>query len=100
MNRHDALELVLDLLDHIGRTMRDDGDAGQVLLVLGLGDREAFDIVAASEEKANDPGKSARLFVYQHGKRAHFDARGILGDQVGGTGLLKVSVHYTLSIKP
>src|SRR5262249_56066572 len=37
MHRHEAIELVLDLLDHHGRTARDDGDARDVPLVLCVG---------------------------------------------------------------
>ncbi len=36
MDRHQAIELVLDLLDHHRRAARHDGDARQMLLVLGL----------------------------------------------------------------
>src|SRR5678810_1160329 len=37
MHRHQPLELVLDLLDHHRRAAGDDGDAREMLLVLGLG---------------------------------------------------------------
>jgi hypothetical protein len=48
IDRHHAVELVLDLLDHHGRAGGDDGDAGEMLLALGLGDGEALDVVAAA----------------------------------------------------
>ena len=47
MHRHQPFELMLDLLDDGGRAARDDGDARDVLLVLGLGHRQAVDVVAA-----------------------------------------------------
>ena len=63
VNRHDALELRLDLLQHLRRAARDDGDARQMRLMLGLRDRQALDIVAAAGEQADDAGKHARLVV-------------------------------------
>ncbi len=47
MDRHEALELMADLLDHLRRSRSDDGDARQVRFVRHLGDREALDIEAA-----------------------------------------------------
>ena len=37
MNRHEAVELRLDLLDHHGRARCDDGDAGGVFRLVHLG---------------------------------------------------------------
>src|SRR5205823_13966149 len=50
IDRHHAVELVLDLLDHHWRTRGDDGDAGEMFLALGLGDREAFVVVPAARK--------------------------------------------------
>src|SRR5882757_7975186 len=47
VHRNHAVELVLDLLDHHRRAGGDDGDARDVLLVLGLRNRETLDVVAA-----------------------------------------------------
>ena len=48
VHRHEPRELALDLLDHGVRAGGHDGDARDVLLVLGLGDRQALDVVAAA----------------------------------------------------
>jgi hypothetical protein len=61
-----AIELVLDLLDHHRRTGRDNGDAGEVFLAFGLGDGQAFDVVAASREQPDDSGENPRLVLHQH----------------------------------
>ena len=52
-HRHEAVELVLDLLDHHRRAARDDGDAAAMAFGVGLGDRQAFDVVAAAREQAD-----------------------------------------------
>ncbi len=67
MDRHQPLELMLDLLDHHGRTRGDDGDAREMRLVLGLRHGERVDIVAAAGEQADDAGKHAGLVVDEHG---------------------------------
>ena len=54
VHRHHALELVLDLLEHHRRAFGDDREAREMLLVLGLGDRQALDVVAAAREQAGD----------------------------------------------
>ena len=73
VDRHQALELVLDLLDHHRRAARDDGDAREMLLVLGLGHRQEFDIVAAAGEQPDDARQHARLVVDQHRQRVGLD---------------------------
>ena len=83
MNRHDAFELMLDLLQHMRRTARHHGDARQVLLVLGLGDGEALDVVAAAGKQADDAGKHARLVVDQNRQRMGFGSLGFTGDEIG-----------------
>src|SRR4051812_31239540 len=60
---HEPLELALDLLDHSVGARGHDGDARDVLLVLGLGDGQALDVVAAAREHAGDPRQHARLVV-------------------------------------
>ena len=50
VNRHEPIELVLDLLDHHRRAARDHRDAREVLLVLGLRHGQRVDIVAAAGE--------------------------------------------------
>ena len=72
MHRHDALELVLDLLKHVRRAPRHDGDARKVLLVLGFRDGKALDIIAAPGKQADDAGQHARLVVDQHGQCVDF----------------------------
>ncbi len=73
VHRHQPLELVLDLLDHHGRAARHDGDARQVLGMLGLGDRERVDIVAAPREQADDARQHAGLVVDQHRQSVGLD---------------------------
>ena len=42
--------------------------------VLDLGDRQAFDVVAAAGKQADDAGQHARFVVDDHAKRVAFDA--------------------------
>ena len=76
MHRHQPIELVLDLLDHHRRAAGDDGDAREMLLVLGLGDGERVDVVAAAGEQADDARQHAGLVVDQHAERAALDLLG------------------------
>src|SRR4029450_12735231 len=66
VHRHEPVELILDLLDHHRRAARHDSDAREVLLVLGFGDRERIDVVAAAGEEADHPRQHARLVVDPH----------------------------------
>ena len=63
MNRHDAVELRLDLLNHLWRADRDDGYAAAVASVIGLSHRQAFDIVAPAREKADDARQDASFVI-------------------------------------
>ena len=63
VDRDQPLELALDLLQDRVRAGRHDGDAREVLLVLGLRDREALDVVAAAGEQPRDAREHARLVV-------------------------------------
>ena len=69
VNRDKPLELVLDLLDHVGCARGDDRDPGNMLLVLGFGDGQAFDIVAASREEAGNARQDTRLVIDDHRER-------------------------------
>src|SRR5262249_37365088 len=64
---------MLDLLDDGGGAARHDGYAREVLLVLGLGDGEAVDVVAAPGEEPDYSGEYARLIVDEHRQRARDD---------------------------
>ena len=75
VDRHEPVELLLDLLDHHRRAGGDDGDARQVRAVLGLRHRQALDVVAAAGKQADDAGQHARLVFDQHGQRVRFDSR-------------------------
>ena len=55
-----------DLLDDLRRAGGDDGDARKMRLVRHLGDRQAFDVIAASREHADDASENAGLIVDQH----------------------------------
>ena len=83
MDRHQAVELVLDLREHHRRAGGDDGDPRQVLGVLGLRDREAVDVVAAAGEEADDAGEHARLVVDDHRERVALGAVVPLLDEIG-----------------
>ena len=96
MDRHDALELMADLLQHMWRAARDDGDARQMLVMLGLGDCQALDVVAAAGKQPDDTRQHARLVVNQHRQRACFGALRLLGDEIGGTCGLLMGVHFSL----
>ena len=84
MDRHDAFELVGNLLDGFGGAGGDDGDARQALKVGDFGDRQAFDVVAASGKQADDAGEHAGLVVDEHRKDVGFVALGLAGG--GGVG--------------
>src|SRR5262249_47809725 len=83
VHRHEPIELALDLLDHHGRAAGHDGDARKMLLVLGFGDGERFDVVAAPGEQADHPRQYAGLVVDQHRQGVGLD---LLGDGRGGGG--------------
>jgi hypothetical protein len=74
-HRDQAFQLGADLVQHLRRPRGDDGDPRQVAFHVDLGDGEAFDVVAASGEQADDPGQHARLVVHQHREDALFDFR-------------------------
>ncbi len=57
VHRHQALQLVLDLLDDHRRAGGHDGDAREVLRGIDLGHRQALDVVAAAREQADDAGE-------------------------------------------
>src|SRR5882724_9364308 len=63
-----------DLLDHHRGARGDDGDAREMLLVLGLRHRETVDVVAASREQPDHAREHARLVVHQHRERVALDA--------------------------
>ena len=52
-----------------GRAAGDDGDAAGVGVAVGLGDRQALDVVAAGGEQADDAVQDARLVVHEDGER-------------------------------
>ena len=65
---HQPLELALDLRQHLRRAGGDDGEARQMLLVLGLRHRQAIDVVATAREQTGDAREHARLVVDQDGE--------------------------------
>ena len=81
VHRHQAVELILDLLDHHRRAAGDDGDAREMLLVLGLRDGERVDIVAAAGKQPDHARQHARLVVDEHRERA---ALGLLCGGIAG----------------
>jgi hypothetical protein len=87
MDRHQPLELMLNLLDHHGRAGGDDGDARQMRLVLGLRHGERLDIVAASSEQPDDAREHARLVVDQHAHRMPSMLLLRPADRIGRSGL-------------
>src|SRR4051794_22558243 len=87
VDRHQPVELVLDLLDDHAGAAGHDGDARHLLLGIDLRDGEAFDVVATAGEQADDAGEHARLIVDQDGNGVLFDS-GFHGTglQVGSDG--------------
>src|SRR6185437_3428251 len=67
MDRHEARELRLDLLDDHRRARGHDRDARARIAVVDLGHSQAFDVVAAAGEQSDDPGQYAGLVVDEHG---------------------------------
>src|SRR3954471_2461608 len=88
IHRDHAVELMLDLLDHHRRARRDDGDAREMLLALGLRDREALDVVAAPREQADDAREHAGLVLHEHRKRVRLVRVVAFLDEIGGCGLV------------
>src|SRR5262249_16333820 len=66
VDRHQAVELVLDLLDDHRRARGDHGDARQLGLGVDLGHGQAFDVVAAAGEQADNASEHAGFLVHQH----------------------------------
>src|SRR5690606_10806226 len=93
VHRHDAFELMLDLLQHMRCAARHDRYAGKMPLMLGLGDCEAVDIVAPPGEEPDYPRQHPRLVVDQNRKRVAFRLLCLLGDEIGRTGGLKMGGH-------
>ena len=73
VDRHQPVELVLDLLDDHAGAAGHDGDARHLLLGIDLGHGQAFDVVATAGEQADDTGQNARLVIDQDGDRVLFD---------------------------
>ncbi len=61
MNRHQPIELRDDLVDHLGRAVRDDGDATDRMIMRDVRHRQAVDIISARGEQAGDASKDTRL---------------------------------------
>src|SRR5689334_3290992 len=84
MDRDEALELALDLLQHHRRAAGDDGDARDVRLVLGLRHGEGFDVVAAAGEQADDAGEDSRLVVDDDREGVSLDRILAILEKIGG----------------
>src|SRR6202035_130972 len=93
IDRDHAVELVFYLLDHHRRSSGDDGDAGDVLLALGLRDGETFDVVAAPGKQPDHARQHARFVLHQHRERVRFGRLMALFHEIGGCGL----VHFISS---
>ena len=72
VNRHDTAQLRLDLLDHLRGAGGDHGDAAEVSGVIDFGDGQAFDVVAAAGEQADDTGQNAGFVFNQQRQRVTF----------------------------
>jgi hypothetical protein len=68
------------LFDHARRAGNDDGDARKMLVVIGFGDSQALDVVAAPGEQANDARENAGFIDNENGERVRFN---ILRDGCG-----------------
>ncbi|CAA7626911.1 conserved hypothetical protein [Magnetospirillum sp. UT-4] len=73
VHRHQAAQLVLDLLDDHAGAAGHDGDARQLFGGIDLGHGQAFDVVAAAREQPDDAGEHAGLVVDE-------DGDGVAGD--------------------
>src|SRR4051794_3390846 len=73
VDRHQPVELVLDLLDDHAGAAGDDGDARNLLFRIDLRHGQALDVVATAGEQADDTGQHARLVIDQDGNRVLFD---------------------------
>src|SRR6185437_7614405 len=88
VDRHHAVELVLDLLDHHRGSRGDDGDAREMLLALGLRHREALDVVAAAGEQADHAREHAGLVRHEHRERVRLARVVAIFEEVGRCGLV------------
>ena len=75
MDRDQAAQLRLDLLDHGRRSGSHYRNARGMRRAVGFGDREAFDVVAAAGEQPDHAGQHARLIVDRDHDGMGFDAR-------------------------
>ncbi|MNY46865.1 hypothetical protein D3C86_1820860 [compost metagenome] len=55
-------------------------------LMFGLGNRQAFDVVATAGKQADDPGENTRLVADENRQRMIFDGSRFLLDEIGGAG--------------
>ena len=69
----DLAELCFDLFENIGCSAGHDGDAGILFFVVGFGDGEAFDVIAAAGKQADDAREDAGLIVANDRKCVGFD---------------------------
>ncbi len=63
VHRHQPFKLRVDLVDHRGRAVGDDGDAADRVVFGDVGHGQAVDIVAARGEQPGDLGEDARFVV-------------------------------------
>ena len=60
---HQPFKLGVDLIDHLGRPVRDDGDPAQFVIIGDVGHGKAVNVIAARGEQSGDLGKYARFVV-------------------------------------
>src|SRR5690606_18965763 len=80
-------KLLFDLFEHMVRAGGHDRDARLMRVAIDLGDRERFNVVAASREQADDAGEDTRFVVDDAGQRALLDAFGRRRHVVGRGGI-------------
>ncbi|EXU84165.1 hypothetical protein AX23_00915 [Brucella melitensis 548] len=86
MHRNDARKLMADLVQHMRRAARNDGDARKVALMFGFRHRQALDIIATAGKQADDAGKNARLIIDEDCKRVGFGRLGFGSNEIGRSG--------------
>ncbi len=81
-------ELGADLVEHVVGAGRHDGDAARMRPPVGLGDREALDVVAARGEQADHAVQHARLVIHQDREGGAVDRLGRVVHVVGAARLV------------
>src|SRR5258708_39292176 len=80
MDGHKTTELLLDILDHPGRSRRHNCDARGMRGVVALGNGETFDVVTAAGEQTDGAGEYTGRVVDENGDGMALNGNLLLND--------------------